>query len=47
MFPVMVLKVVDFPEPFGPNKPNIYPFSTPKVVPYKALNPLGYILYNF
>jgi hypothetical protein len=27
---VEILKVVDFPAPFGPNKPKIYPFFTEK-----------------
>jgi hypothetical protein len=44
IFAVITLKVVDFPAPFGPNNPNIYPFSVPKVVPFTAWNPFSYIL---
>lgn len=39
---VIILNVVDFPAPFGPNSPKIYPESTPNDVPFKAENPLAY-----
>ena len=29
---VMILKVVDFPDPLGPNNPKISPFLTPKLL---------------
>jgi hypothetical protein len=32
----IILKVVDFPAPFGPSKPKTYPYSMPKVVPLTA-----------
>jgi len=33
---VIILNVVDFPAPFGPSKPKIYPGSIPKDVPFTA-----------
>ena len=39
-----MLKVVDFPDPLGPNNPNISPFFTPKLLFLIAVNPLGYYL---
>ena len=35
-FEVIILKVVDFPAPLGPNNPKIYPTSTPNDVPLTA-----------
>lgn len=29
---VKMLKVVDFPAPFGPKRPNISPYETPKLL---------------
>jgi hypothetical protein len=37
---VTILKVVDFPAPFGPNNPKIYPLSTEKLLFLIAINPL-------
>jgi len=42
---VKILKVVDFPAPFGPNNPKISPFLTPKVVPFIAWYPFSYTFY--
>ena len=33
---VIILNVVDFPAPFGPNNPNISPGLTPNEVPLTA-----------
>lgn len=35
-FEVIMLKVVDFPAPLGPNNPKIYPTSIPNDVPLTA-----------
>jgi len=32
----IMLKVVDLPAPFGPRRPKISPFFTPKVLPQTA-----------
>ena len=36
--PDIALKRVDFPLPFFPQIPNIWPFGTSKDTPFKALN---------
>jgi len=41
------LKVVLFPEPFGPNKPKISPFLIPKLIFSTAVKPLEYVLHKF
>ena len=38
---VKILKVVDLPAPFGPNKPNISPESTPNEFSLIATVPFG------
>ena len=40
------MKVVDFPAPFGPSKPNIYPDYTPNDVPLSAWKPFAYTFDN-
>ena len=37
--PVSMLRVVDLPAPFGPNKPNIVFFSTANVIPPSTVGP--------
>ena len=44
--PVMTLKNVDFPEPFGPIKEVNLPFCTETVAPSRAFTPPKY-LYTF
>ena len=40
-----MLKVVDFPAPFGPSSPRTSPFCTPKVLEHTAYTvELGYVL---
>ena len=39
-----ILKVVDFPAPFGPNNPNTSPPDTPKLVPFTAFIPFEKVL---
>lgn len=41
-----MLKVVLFPAPLGPNKPNISPFLIPKLVSLMAMNPLSYYFHK-
>jgi hypothetical protein len=41
---VTILNVVDFPAPFGPSKPKIYPFFTEKLLSLIARKPLLYFL---
>ena len=41
---VEMLKVVDFPAPFGPKSPNISPYSTAKLLSRIATYPFGYFL---
>ena len=46
MAAVNMLKVVDFPAPFGPKRPNVSPFSIIKELSLIATNPLGYFFYK-
>jgi hypothetical protein len=43
---VRMLKVVDFPAPFGPRRPKVYPFSMIKELSLTATKPFGYFLYK-
>ena len=44
MAAVKILKVVDLPAPFGPNRPKVYPFSMTKELSLIAIKSLGYFL---
>ena len=44
MAAVKILKVVDFPAPFGPKRPKVYPFSIIKELSLTATKPFEYFL---